>query len=182
MIRYAVVSLVAGTGLAAFTSDARAQDSLVNEYAVKFVCGTPDRPAAAPGRYFTAINVHNPNPDTVQVRRKYAFTLAGEQPGPIVWDRRPLSVMPDQALEIDCTGITRVRRAPFLKGFAVLLSPLPLDIVAVYTAAGSTGRVETMDIERVPASTPVHRPAGCPDLVVDSIRKPVWDAANNPPG
>src|ERR1041385_3959553 len=140
MIRYAVVSLVAGTGLAAFTSDARAQDSLVNEYAVKFVCGTPDRPAAAPGRYFTAINVHNPNPDTVQVRRKYAFTLAGEQRAPIVWDRRPLSVMPDQALEIDCTGITRVRRAPFLKGFAVLLSPLPLDIVAVYTAAGGTGR------------------------------------------
>lgn len=179
MVRHSVVLALVVVGLASLARAARAQDSLANEYAVKFVCGAPDRPAVAPGRYFTAINIHNPGLDTVQFRRKYAFTLAGEQPGPIEWDRRPLMLTPDQALEIDCTGIQRVHRAPFLKGFAVLLSPLPLDVVAVYTAAGATGRVETMHLERVPASTFVRRPPGCPDLVVDSIRKPIWDAANN---
>ena len=51
------------------------------EYAVKIICGSPppERAAVAPGTYFTAINIHNPNPnpiDTVFFRKKFALTAA----------------------------------------------------------------------------------------------------------
>jgi hypothetical protein len=66
---------------------------------------------------------------------------------------------------------------PFLKGFAIIESRIELDIVAVYTAAGATRQIETLDIERVPAR---HRGAGpgCPDLIVESIDRPEFDATN----
>jgi hypothetical protein len=59
---------------------------------------------------------------------------------------------PDEAFEIDCPDIFRKTETHegFLKGFAIIRTDLELDIVAVYTAAGATGRVETMEIERVP--------------------------------
>lgn len=156
--------------LAFVPHDARAQDTLTTEYAVKVVCGTPQLREAAPGLYFTAINIHNPNVDSVTFRKKFALTLPGERPGRVY----PFSdnlLLPDQALEIDCTDILRRTRAEgFLKGFAVIQSPQALDIVAVYTAAGSTGRVETMHLERVPGRRLRSSP-GLPDLlpVRDSI-------------
>jgi hypothetical protein len=156
---------------------AGAQDSLAFEYAVKFVCGTPETRAVAPGVYFTAINVHNPGADSVTWRKKVASTLPREQPGPIsLFSANTLT--PDQALEIDCSDIFRhARLIRFAKGFVVIQSPDPLDVVAVYTAAGSTRQVETLALERVPARR--LGGAGCPDLVVDSILPPVWDAPNH---
>jgi len=59
-------------------------------------------------------------------------------------------------LEIDCpeilrgTSATATAQPRFAKGFVVLESPSELDVVVVYTAAGSTRRVETMEVERVP--------------------------------
>lgn len=153
------------------------RDSLNLEYAVKFVCGAPRTRAVAPGLYFTAINVHNPYPDTVLFRKKVASTLPREQPGPIspFWGS---TLVPDQALEIDCDDIFRhARLEGFGKGFVVIQSPVPLDVVAVYTAAGNTRQVETMEVERVSARRLIG--AGCPDLVVDSILRPAWDAANH---
>jgi hypothetical protein len=153
------------------------RDSFNLEYAVKFVCGTPRTRAVAPGLYFTAINVHNPYLDTALFRKKVASTLPGEQPGPIspFWFSRLAS---DQALEIDCDDIFRhARLEGFGKGFVVIQSRTPLDVVAVYTAAGNTRQVVTMELERVNARRLIG--AGCPDLVVDSILRPVWDAANN---
>jgi hypothetical protein len=158
---------------------AQVRDSLAFEYAVKIVCGTPDTKALAPGLYFTAINVHNPGSDTVVFRKKFATTLPNEQPGPI----SPFSknyLVPDEALEIDCTDIFRhARLVRWAKGFAVIQSPQPLDIVAVYTALGAERQVEVLDLERVPARRMGGGGgAGCPDLVVDSIL-PQWDAANH---
>jgi hypothetical protein len=127
--------------------------------------------------YFTAINVHNPGADSVTWRKKVASTLPREQPGPI----SPFSsntLTPDQALEIDCLDIFHhAGFIRFLKGFVVIQSPDPLDVVAVYTASGGTRQVETLELERVPGRR--LGPAGCPDLVVDSILRPEWDAANN---
>jgi hypothetical protein len=133
---------------------AAAQDEYF-EYAVKIVCGTPtpDRVPVAPGTYFTAINLHNPNPDpidTVFFRKKFALTAAKEQPGPVSsfsanW------LVSDRAIEIDCADVfARARVKGFAKGFAVIQSPAVLDVVAVYTAAGATDRIETMYLERVP--------------------------------
>ena len=123
------------------------------EYAVKIVCGISDRPAVAPGAYFTAINVHNPGKAT-KFQFKIALTLPGMAPGPV--SPQPFGAALDsaQALEIDCRDIAR--RAPptksrFLKGFVVIQSPTELDVVGVYTAASSPdGRVVTLEIERVP--------------------------------
>ena len=154
---------------------AGAQDSAAVEYAVKIICGTPDRPALAPGIYFTAINIHNPAADSVRFRQKFATTRGGEVPGPI----SPFSgavLGPDQALEIDCTDITRrTRERGFIKGFAVLQSPRELDVVAVYTAAPSVERpVVALEVERVAARRMGRRACSLPDLVVDSILRPTF--------
>jgi len=122
------------------------------EYAVKIICGTADRPAIAPGTYFTAINVHNPSAESVKIQFKIALTMPQIVPGPIS-QFFPAGLKGDQALEIDCTDIAR--RAPirsrFLKGFVVIQSATELDVIGVYTAANAAdGRVVTLEIERVP--------------------------------
>jgi hypothetical protein len=148
----------------AFASTAAAQDTLAVEYAVKFICGrTPTaRTPLAPGDYFTAINVHNPGQRGVAFRWKLALTrqdtvIIGVPPTPSPGPVSPFvnaDLGPDQALEIDCQHILPRARpllppTRFFKGFVVLQSRSELDVVAVYTAAGSTRQIETIDIERV---------------------------------
>jgi hypothetical protein len=125
------------------------------EYAVKFICGTSRGDVVAPGVYYTAINVHNPTNTAVGFRKKFAVALPNER------SARPTGFFdarlgPDEALEIDCPDIVRHLReagmeGEFFKGFAVIQSKVELDVVAVYTAAGATGQVETLHTERVPA-------------------------------
>jgi hypothetical protein len=138
----------------------------------------------APGRYFTAINVHNPTDATVRFRKKFAVALPLEEEGPIRGFFYS-ELGSDRAVEIDCQDILNafpprsfplplppIRRARFLKGFAIIQpidSAVELDVVAVYTAAGATGRVETLDIERVSARRVIV--AVLPDLVADSLCK-----------
>ncbi len=120
------------------------------QYAVKFVCGKSEGRVVAPGAYFTAINVHNPNERGIGFKKKFAVALPGEHPGPIskFFDAK---LGPDQAFEIDCPDILRRTgtKGGFLKGFVVIESALELDVVAVYTAAGASGRVDAMELERV---------------------------------
>lgn len=124
------------------------------QYAAKFVCGKSEGRVVAPGTYFTAINVHNPLEAPVEFRKKFAIALPGQKAGRVT-KFFPAKLGPDQAFEIDCPDIflETETKQPFLKGFAVLESHTPLDVVAVYTAAGATGRVETMELERVPTRT-----------------------------
>jgi len=133
------------------------------QYAVKFVCGKSAGEVVAPGEYFTAINVHNPTYEIIRFRKKVAVALPSEQPGPVS-EFSDAKLGPDQALEIDCRDIFRHAHsdAAFLKGFVVIESDIELDVVAVYTAAGGDGQVQTLHIERV---TPRRRPVGLPDLV-----------------
>jgi hypothetical protein len=122
------------------------------EYAVKIICGTADRPAVAPGTYFTAINIHNPSAESGKFQFKIALTMPQVAPGPIS-QFFGVGLKGDQAVEIDCTDIARriQVRSRFLKGFVVIQSPTELDVVGVYTAANSPdGRVVTLEIERVP--------------------------------
>jgi hypothetical protein len=156
------------------TAPAQPQRPMV-EYAAKFVCGSPPAVAAAPvapGRYFTAINVHNPGERPIGFRKKFAIALPSERAGPIspFFDAK---LGPDQAFEIDCADIVGAfrpsQRQRLMKGFAVIQlfdTTATLDVVVVYTAAGSTGRVETMDVERVTARRgTAGLPPGLPDLV-----------------
>ncbi|MGA9771554.1 MAG: hypothetical protein WBV94_21150 [Blastocatellia bacterium] len=129
------------------------QSPFLFEYAVKFVCGpAPTTGVVAPGRYFTAINVHNPQNQTASFRKKVAVALPKQQPGPVT-QFVPATLGPDQAFEIDCADVRDLLgpiNTAFVKGFVVVQSPVELDIVAVYTASGSTGQVETIHTERVP--------------------------------
>ena len=120
------------------------------QYAVKFICGRSNGTVVAPGVYFTAINVHNPSDKEVKFLKKVAVALPDEKAGPVT----PLTSFvlgPDGAVEIDCKEIFAIaKQERFLKGFVVLESEQELDVVGVYTAAGATRQIETMEIERVP--------------------------------
>ena len=128
-------------------------------YAAKFLCGEikPDEPEregpAEPGRYATAINVHNPGPRPIAFRKKAVLLFDGSHPDDAlerpIPPRRPVArkLGPDLGLEIDCRDIREVLlrdpaggpgpKAPiFIKGWVVIetVADTPLDVVAVYTS------------------------------------------------
>ena len=126
------------------------------EYASKYVCGTraattTQQPfdAVSTGLYHTAVNIHNPHPDTATFYFKVATTQSRPSGGTIV-PGRVLRLLSDQALEIDCAEILAMTRSTFAKGFLVIQTARELDVVTVYTA-GPRGEVQTMDVERVAA-------------------------------
>lgn len=132
------------------------------EYAVKVICGKSEGTVAAPGAYWTAVNVHNPLDEAVGFRWKVAVALPHTEPGPVskLFDAR---LGPDEAFEIDCGDILeRADAGDFVKGFVVIQSRTDLDVVAVYSAAGRDETVTAIDIERV-AGRRLQR--GLPDLV-----------------
>ena len=106
----------------------------------------------ANGRYYTAINVHNPTERPASIRMKFAVAQADGKPGPIS-RFLDLRLGPDEVISINCSQIHRwlATKEKFLDGFAVLESDVELDVVAVYTAAGEHGDVQTLHTERVPA-------------------------------
>jgi hypothetical protein len=139
---------------------AAAQSGGRYEYAVKYVCGANFRPilssAAAPGAYYTAINVHNPSAEAVPFVYKVALAPLNAPGGhtPLV---SPYRLGEDGATDVDCLLITRaldaasIPHGPFWTGFFVIQSPVELDVVAVYTSAATrTGPVNSIQTERVP--------------------------------
>ena len=120
------------------------------QYAVKFVCGKPDSDVVAPGMYFTAVNVHNPGRERAVFLKKFAVALPNQKPGP-VGKLIEAKLESDEAFAIECKEIgERTRTSGFVEGFVVIESRAELDVVVVYTASGSGGGVQTMELERVP--------------------------------
>lgn len=145
--------------LVSAASEARSQATKY-QYAAKYVCGVAPRPGTsgygivAPGTYFTSVNVHNPNQGGVEFRKKFVIALPNEQTGGRISDFFNVTLGADKAFEIECADILKHldSKGP-AKGFVVLLSPDPLDVVVVYTAAAApAGPVVTMFMERVPNS------------------------------
>jgi len=123
------------------------------EYAAKFVCGKSEGKLVAPGEYWTAINVHNPvtRAKKFEFRKKFVLAPPSEKPGKPT-DFFDFELPPDFAMEIDRDDILRHLGVDgFAKGFVVIQSATELDVVAVYTAAGSRTGVSAMCTERVPA-------------------------------
>ncbi len=172
-----VLTLALAISITLASYPAAAQPAPMLQYAVKFVCGRSDGRILAPGTYFTAINVHNPAKNAIDLRKTFAVALPDEKAGPV---SKPHSIRlgPGQALEIDCQDILRWigEKLPFYKGFAVVEADTELNVVAVYTAAGSTKQIETMEVKRVAGQ---RLAAACPDLTVESIERPQWDGANH---
>ncbi len=159
-----VIVLLSHTG----ASQSSAQTNTLNQYAAKFVCGKSEEGLAAPGQYFTIINVHNPAPNAnITFRKKFALGERDEKVGQKTrfW---PESLHGDEVMGIDCPNIYRHTGQPegkFIEGFAVIESRSELDVVAVYTAGRD--HVETLHTERVPLRRVANVPEVCPDLNLD---------------
>lgn len=136
------------------------------QYAVKVVCGVVDvphqggaQPPVAPGTYRTAVNVFNRNVcHEASLRLKLA--IAGQdRPGPVSEYIGPFRLKPDTAFEVDCPvmlavaqNLTPNQPVKFIKGWLVIRSSVPLDVVGVYTGAQNpTGPLTTFHTERVEA-------------------------------
>jgi hypothetical protein len=120
------------------------------QYAVKIVCGKPSGGDVAPGKYFTAINVHNPQEVSLPFRWKVARSDMNVAPSRFTTQ----TVGPDSVFEFTCATVARyggLTSTAYFTGFVVIESSRELDVVAVYTAAGSTASVEAIHTERVPA-------------------------------
>jgi hypothetical protein len=140
------------------------------QYSVKVVCGeantdTPNAPVA-PGQYWTAINIHNPNKcNDAHFRFKLAVAFQSLE-SPISQHFGAFPLRPDQALEVDCPLIRDIYPGgsppKFIKGFFVIESDMMLDVVAVYSGSAGPCGANTFSTERVePRCVPV-----CEDLVL----------------
>lgn len=129
------------------------EEKKMYRYYVKFVCGKSEGDILSAGRYFTAINIHNPSEGTATISKKISTALPAETSGHVI-DAGKSKLGPCESYEIDCPDIYRqARMTPccLLKGFLVLESDIQIEVVAVYTASGADKEVETIHTERVPA-------------------------------
>ncbi len=149
------------------------------EYAAKFVCGLQKDPwdmRLTRGYYASAINIHNPNNDTVRFYKKLALTFPpkGQRPGKII----PIGkdeLKYDEALEVDCEEIDKALKesgitTPYSKGFVIIQSSASLDVTAVYTTAAldKEGRVtdhSSIDVEQISERQIVETEQKLADLI-----------------
>jgi len=146
------------------------------KYVVKVVCGKADGEILSPGRYYTAVNVHNPGRARAVLRKTISTALPGERVGRVVNAGRA-ALEPYESFEIDCADLQdylKLQGCCFVKGFLVLESASPLEVVAVYSATGGDDHVESIHTERVPAvlveepddeRPPPETPGKLPDLL-----------------
>ena len=146
-------------------------------YSAKFLCGTISGGTGplGDGEYATAINVHNLHDFTVGIYKK--AVLAPREPDVGVPSAYiELDIPPDAAFEIDCPDIQTLLGDPitgFAKGFAVIASPVELDVWGVYTSGqtlnGTTaGTGISEDIEVVAYTVQPFPPPTCTDADGDS--------------
>lgn len=122
------------------------------QYAVKFLCtanipGTSQTTTALlPGVYQTAVNIHNPQRRTVELRKKLA--VASGQISSFINQK----LEPDAATRVDCSDLSAfdIHLIHGFEGFLVIESSLSLDVVAVYTAGARGAEVASIDVEHVP--------------------------------
>jgi CARDB len=161
------LSLVLGIAALLACDKSSAQDYQL-QYATKFVCGKGEDRATVPGRYLTAVNLHNPAYASIPFRWKVAVALPKLVQGPI----SPFSqsrLGEDGASEVTCKDILNqlgplLPPSGFVSGFVVVETNFELDVVAVYTALDSTGKAISIDVERT--SSRATKPPGRPDLTV----------------
>ena len=122
------------------------------QYAAKFLCtsnipGTSQTSSAVlPGNYQTAVNIHNPNSQTVYLRKKLAAA------GGAISKYFDFKLGPDEATSVDCGQVRGfgLQLIHGFEGFLVVESTASLDVVAVYTAGPRGGEVASIDVEHVP--------------------------------
>lgn len=148
--------LILAIAVALLASSASAQGFL---YSAKFVCGQTNAANAAtwnaaPGRYFTAINVHNPSTVVSNLRKRFSVGEPNEVVGPLSqWFG--MNLPPSRTMQIDCRNIWgHLNMAPgnFIEGFVEIRSNVELDVVGVYSAGppAAGAPVSSILMERIP--------------------------------
>jgi len=120
------------------------------QYAAKFICisnipGTSQTTGSfVPGKYQTAVNIHNPQNVLVKYRKKMAWPIE-------ISKYYEGSLKPDAVEGISCEQIGNfgLHLIHGFEGFLVIESVASLDVVAVYTACGHAQEVSTMDVEQI---------------------------------
>jgi len=152
-VRFAAASALS-LALTIPASPADAQVQFVFEYAAKVICGKLDQNSdiLAGGRYYTAVNVHNPAKRNATLQRKVAIAGPGEAGR--VSGFQIMRLRGDEALEIDCPLVHRQADSEWVKGFLVIQSSQELDVVAVYTTSNgdfaTTFHTERVPVRRIP--------------------------------
>ncbi len=99
-----------------------------------------------PGNYQTAVNIHNPNKDTIKFRKKIAV------PGHIT-NFLVGKLKPDEVSRVTCREMSQDFGIGFIhgvEGYLIIESTHSLDVTAIYTAGKKGGEVESIDVEYVP--------------------------------
>jgi len=146
-------------------AEAAIDSSLMKEvkyqYTAKFICGEVKQDATqqnmynmpSPGDYRTLVNIHNPQPWNVTIRKKVVIASEEEPWRPIqpVWAKSSYLLQPDYAFRMDCSDIYKINGTTpgtFIEGFVVLFAQRQLDATALYTASPGPGvGVSTMHTE-----------------------------------
>src|SRR5205809_5548289 len=108
-MRARIVTTVAAAALCAGLAHAQVQ---TRQYAAKFICGKASDEQvkaflAAPGIYYTAINVHNPRLQRpIRYQKKFALGEPSEKPGKVSEFFRG-ELKADETMQIDCVDIYR---------------------------------------------------------------------------
>jgi hypothetical protein len=134
------------------------------QYAVKFLCGSAsesgDLQQVTKGVFFTLINVHNPSLRRVTFSWKVVVEtrLAILLDPPQISSFRSVSVNSNSAVKMDASdlfsvatgsGAVIVGGSPLVMGYAVIVSPVELDVTVLYTARPQQGDVTSIDVETI---------------------------------
>ena len=124
-------------------------------YSVKFLCGKVKSVEVGVelASYATAINIHNLLDEEVMLLKKAVIANREDEPFGIISEYRKLILKPGTAVEVDCVDIcsllgVKFPPSQFIKGFVVIESDTPLNVVAVYTTRSWWGKV-SIDIEQI---------------------------------
>lgn len=130
----------------------------VNLYSPKLICGRATDVEtssflAAPGSYFTAINVHNPNGANVTIRKRFSLGRPGEQVGALS-NFVSTTIPTGRTILIECRNIwghLGIAAGTFVEGVVEIRAiGGEVDVVGVYTTAPPNGGVSSILMERVP--------------------------------
>ena len=138
------------------------------QYSVKVFCSLlatfPDH-ILADGLYRTAVNIHNPTDDKLEIALKVSLAkklsdlTSEESPSGPPLPRKKVVLGTNETVEVDCGDIAGFFCPidglcfdfAYLKGYLVIYSPAELDVVAIYTARTPDGQISAMDVEQVRA-------------------------------
>ncbi|MSQ26007.1 MAG: DUF11 domain-containing protein [Dehalococcoidia bacterium] len=168
----ATINLAAGANITCtFVNTKQTSVTTTYIYSVKYICGMVQPPGpkptlptlnspfpVVPGVYRTAINVHNFMEQTVTITKKAVIALPQDEPRGAI-SRKVQDVLRDnEALEVDCqdvlkllatVGVTINPASGFVTGFVEILSPVDLQVTAVYTMEELLEQGVSIDVEQI---------------------------------